>query len=66
MTHGIEILLTGLNSVEIAADGQSAKIGGGIRSKNLTDALWAAGKQTGMPQLCIILVELAELTNVLT
>lgn len=46
MTHGIEILLTGLNSVEIAADGQSAKIGGGIRSKNLTDALWAAGKQT--------------------
>ncbi|KAI0383382.1 FAD binding domain-containing protein [Hypomontagnella monticulosa] len=46
MTSGIEIYLAKLNTVEIAADGKTAKIGGGILSKNLTDALWAAGKQT--------------------
>ncbi|KAJ9136904.1 FAD binding domain-containing protein [Pleurostoma richardsiae] len=45
MTHGIEIHLSQLNTVQIAADGQTAKIGGGILSKNLTDTLWAAGKQ---------------------
>ena len=44
---GIEILLTKLNGVKIASDGKSATIGGGIRSKDLTDTLWAAGKQTG-------------------
>jgi hypothetical protein len=47
MTYGIEIYLSQLNSIEIAADGQTATIGGEVRSKNLTDALWAAGKQTG-------------------
>lgn len=47
MTHGIEIYLSQLSTVEIAQDGKTAKIGGGIRAKNLTDALWAAGKQTG-------------------
>lgn len=47
MTSGIEIYLAQLNTVEIAKDGKTAKIGGGILSKNLTDALWAAGKQTG-------------------
>ncbi|KAI1843999.1 hypothetical protein JX265_005819 [Neoarthrinium moseri] len=46
MSSGIEIYLNQLNSVEISEDGQTAKIGGGIRSKNLTDALWAASKQT--------------------
>lgn len=47
MTHGIEIHMSQLNSVTVAKDGQTATIGGGVMSKNLTDALWAAGKQTG-------------------
>jgi FAD/FMN-containing dehydrogenase len=47
MTHGIEIHLSQLNSIAIANDGQTATIGGGVIAKNLTDALWAAGKQTG-------------------
>jgi hypothetical protein len=54
MENGIEIYLNQLSSVEIAEDGNTAKFGGGIMSKNVTDALWAAGKQTGestVPQL---------------
>ena len=47
MNHGIEIYLNQLNSVEIAEDGNTATFGGGIIAKNVTDALWAAGKQTG-------------------
>jgi FAD/FMN-containing dehydrogenase len=46
MDYGIEIYLPQLNTLSIAADGQSATIGGGINSHNLTKALWAAGKQT--------------------
>ncbi|KAK9369875.1 hypothetical protein V1509DRAFT_638558 [Lipomyces kononenkoae] len=45
MTHGVEIYLTQLDCVEIASNGQTAKIGGGILAKNLTDVLWAQGKQ---------------------
>lgn len=48
MDNGIQIVLSKLNSVKIASDGKSATIGGGIKSKALTDALWAAGKQTGI------------------
>ena len=47
MDYGIEIYLPQLNSVSIAKDGRSATIGGGANVKNLTDTLWAAGKQTG-------------------
>lgn len=47
MTYGMEIYLSQLNSIEIAADGQTVKVGGGVISRNLTDALWAARKQTG-------------------
>ena len=47
MTHGIEIHMSQLNSIAIAKNGKTATIGGGVMSKNLTDALWAAGKQTG-------------------
>ena len=47
MDHGIEIYLGQLSSISIAKDGNSATIGGGAHSKNVTDALWAAGKQTG-------------------
>lgn len=46
MQGGIEIWMNALNTVEIAADGKSAKIGGGTLSKTVTDSLWAAGKQT--------------------
>lgn len=47
MDFGIEIYLPQLNSVSIAKDKKSATVGGGTNSKDLTDALWAAGKQTG-------------------
>lgn len=47
MSNGIEIYLNQLSSVEIAEDGQTATFGGGIMAKNVTDSLWAAGKQTG-------------------
>jgi hypothetical protein len=47
MDHGIEIYMNQLQSVEIAKDGKTAKIGGGTQSKAVTDKLWAAGKQTG-------------------
>ncbi|KAI0199366.1 FAD-binding domain-containing protein [Astrocystis sublimbata] len=43
---GIEIWLNRLSSVEIAADGSTATIGGGTLSKTVTDSLWAQGKQT--------------------
>ncbi|KAI4647672.1 hypothetical protein J4E93_004082 [Alternaria ventricosa] len=46
MEYGIEIYLPQLNSISIAKDGKSATIGGGANVKNLTDTLWAAGKQT--------------------
>ncbi|KAJ5655136.1 hypothetical protein N7507_007086 [Penicillium longicatenatum] len=44
--NGIEIWLNQLNSVSIAGDGQTATSGGGVKSKHITDALWATGKQT--------------------
>ncbi|KAF7589612.1 hypothetical protein BBP40_004026 [Aspergillus hancockii] len=46
MDHGIEIYLSQLSSVEIAKDGTTVTIGGGTKSKSVTDELWAAGKQT--------------------
>jgi FAD/FMN-containing dehydrogenase len=47
MKGGIEILLSQLNDITVAKDGQTVTIGGGTVSHNLTTALWAAGKQTG-------------------
>jgi FAD/FMN-containing dehydrogenase len=47
MDRGIEIYLNQLSSIEVASDGQTATFGGGVMAKNVTDALWAAGKQTG-------------------
>jgi FAD/FMN-containing dehydrogenase len=35
-----------LNEIQICPDGQTALIGGGTLSKNITDTLWARGKQT--------------------
>lgn len=46
---GIEIYLSQLNSVQVAADGQTATIGGGTLAINVTNELWAVGKQTGKP-----------------
>ncbi|KAL0941656.1 FAD-dependent oxygenase [Colletotrichum truncatum] len=46
MQNGIEISLSQLSGVEVAEDGKSAKIAGGTRSKDVTDILWEAGKQT--------------------
>lgn len=47
MDYGIEIYMPQLNSISISKDGKSVTVGGGVNSKNLTDTLWAAGKQTG-------------------
>ncbi|KAI6083158.1 FAD-binding domain-containing protein [Hypoxylon rubiginosum] len=46
LQNGVEIWLNQLKNVKIADDGLTAKIGGGTRSKAVTDTLWAAGKQT--------------------
>jgi hypothetical protein len=47
MDYGIQIYLPQLDSISVAADGKTVTVGGGVNSKKLTDALWAAGKQTG-------------------
>ncbi|KAJ7162313.1 FAD binding domain-containing protein [Mycena filopes] len=46
MKNGVQISLTQLNEISVDPDGQTANIGGGALSKNVTDALWAVGKQT--------------------
>ncbi|KAG9375853.1 FAD linked oxidase N-terminal [Pyrenophora tritici-repentis] len=46
MDYGIEIYMPQLNYISIAKDGKSVTVGGGINTKNLTDILWAIGKQT--------------------
>ncbi|KAK7750325.1 hypothetical protein SLS62_007733 [Diatrype stigma] len=45
--NGVGIWINQLRSVEIAQDGSTVTIGGGALSKDVTDILWAAGKQTG-------------------
>lgn len=46
MDYGIAINLVQLNSFAVAKDGTTVTVGGGINSHNLTEQLWAAGKQT--------------------
>ncbi|KAJ0120562.1 hypothetical protein J7T55_015291 [Diaporthe amygdali] len=46
MESGIAIWMHQLQTVEIAEDGKTATLGGGALSTNVTQALWAAGKQT--------------------
>lgn len=46
LEHGIEIWMRKLNKIKIAKDGQTVQMGGGLRVKEITDALWAEGKQT--------------------
>jgi hypothetical protein len=55
MDYGIEIYLPELNTISIGKD-NLVTIGGGTRSKNLTDTLWAAGKQTGRSTSITILL----------
>ena len=50
--HGVGINLRKLNGVEVAKDGTSATIGGGIVTKQLVDALWEKGKMSSM--LCFL------------
>lgn len=45
--NGIQISMGSLNDVKISEDGTSATLGGGIKGKEVTDALWPYGKQTG-------------------
>lgn len=47
MKQGIEIWMNKLKGVSVADDGQTATFGGGILSKEVTDALWKHNKQTG-------------------
>ena len=47
MRNGIEIWMNRLNAVTISEDRKTARIGGGSISKDVTDTLWAEGKQTG-------------------
>ena len=49
MDYGIEIYLPQLNTIAIAKDKKTATVGGGTNAKNLIDALWVEGKQTGRP-----------------
>ena len=42
--HGVGINMRHMNHVQIAEDGKSATIGGGILTKQLIDALWEEGK----------------------
>lgn len=58
LNQGMEIWMTNLTSIAVAADGQTATIGGGALSKSVTDALWAAGKQTGEPTVPLYIISL--------
>lgn len=46
MDYGIQIYMPTLNTISVSNNGSSVTIGGGANSKKVTDALWAAGKQT--------------------
>lgn len=47
LKHGIEIWLTQLDTIEVAADGNSALIGGGVYIKQVIDALTPHKKVAG-------------------
>jgi hypothetical protein len=52
--YGIEIYLSQLSSVELSQGGQTATIGGGTMAINVTNELWALGKQTGKQTRAIV------------
>jgi hypothetical protein len=56
MTYGIQIYMPQLNTISVAKDKNLVTIGGGTNSKKVIDALWAAGKQTGMPSSVLIYI----------
>lgn len=47
LENGIQISMRKLKSVTVGADGTTATFGAGVLAKDVTDGLWAAGKQTG-------------------
>lgn len=53
--NGVGIWLHRLKDVEIATDGNSARIGGGIPSGELVSKLWTEGKQSGQSFSCPLL-----------
>jgi FAD/FMN-containing dehydrogenase len=54
LQNGIQIWTASMNSVTIASDGQSATIGPGALSKQVTDALYAQQKWTGKFRLAVV------------
>lgn len=44
--HGISINLQALDSIEIATDGNSALLGGGVYTAQVIEYLWKYGKVT--------------------
>ncbi|PVH93284.1 putative FAD-dependent oxygenase [Periconia macrospinosa] len=46
INNGIQISMKNLKGVTVAADGKTATFGAGVLAKDVTDALWAEGKQT--------------------
>lgn len=48
LKNGIQIELGQLNTIEISAEGNYAKIGGGAETRHLIRTLFANGKRTGM------------------
>ena len=55
LQNGIQIWTAPMNSVTIASDGQSATIGPGALSKQVTDTLYAQQKWTGKFRLAVVL-----------
>ena len=45
--NGIQISMSRIHHVTMSPNGKTAKIGGGIKAKELMDTLWDVGKQTG-------------------
>lgn len=54
LDRGIEIWMRRLNTIDIAKNGKTVRLGGGLLVKEVTDALWAKGKQTSRTPLTFI------------
>jgi len=47
VVSGLQIDMRQLNHVRLNPDNMTATIGGGVKAKEVTDALWAVGKRSG-------------------
>ena len=45
--NGVGIWMRSMTDLKVLGDGESARIGGGIVTKDLVDKLWEKGKMTG-------------------